>query len=92
MMSETLPSLDINNSPVLVARLKKYASEGKLSDLQQVLRCIKHINKDVRQAATHAASNIIRENLISHYHEMEEAVRQKLGLLLESLDPRIIVD
>jgi HEAT repeat protein len=92
MMAETLPTLDTTNASLLITRLKKYGIDGKLSDLQDVLGLIKHINEGVRKTATHAASNIIRENLINRYHDLDPAVREKLGILLESLDPRVIDD
>lgn len=91
-MAEALPTLDTMNAPMLIARLKKYGTDGKLSDLQDVLRLLKHINEEVRKAATHAASSIIRENLINRYHDLDPSVREKLGILLESLDPRVIDD
>lgn len=91
-MTEPLPTLDVTNAPILIARLKRYGTDGKLSDLQNVLGLLKHINEGVRKTATHAASNIIKENLINHYHDLDSIVREKLGILLESLDPRVIDD
>jgi HEAT repeat protein len=89
-MADKLPSLDSANPSVLISGLKEYGIEGKLSDLQTILGFLKHTHDGVKTAATQAASNLIRENLISNYHDLSQDVRNKLGILLQSLDPRII--
>ncbi len=89
-MADKLPSLDSANPSVLISGLKEYGIEGKLSDLQTILGFLKHTNDGVKTAATQAASNLIREHLISNYHDLSQDVRNKLGILLQSLDPRII--
>ena len=50
----------------------------------------KHPNPAVKKAAVETTTQIIRENLISHFNELELGVRQKLGILLQSLDPMVI--
>ncbi|MBN1575168.1 MAG: HEAT repeat domain-containing protein [Chitinispirillaceae bacterium] len=89
-MTDRLPPLDVNAPGSIVNALKEYGSRGKLSDLQTVLGFLKHPNDEVKTAATKAASNLIRENLISHYNDLTKDVRSKLGMLLQSLDPRVI--
>ena len=89
-MAELLSSLEGRDTSVIVETLKRYGLHGKLSDLQTILSFLKHQKDDVKTAATQAASNLIKENLITHYNELEKEVRTKLGLLLQSLDPRII--
>ncbi|MBN1308279.1 MAG: HEAT repeat domain-containing protein [Chitinispirillaceae bacterium] len=89
-MTDKLPSLDRNDPKLIIDALKEYGCRGKLSDLQSVLGLLKHPNDEVKNAATKAASNLIKENLISYYNDLTNDVRSKLGLLLQSLDPRII--
>ena len=90
-MADPLPPLGADQPPqMLVAGLNRYGTEGKLTDLPAVLTFVKHASTTVRSTATQAASTIIKENLISYYHEIGQEVRSKLGILLESLDPRIV--
>jgi HEAT repeat protein len=89
-MADTLPPIITRHPDMIVASLQRYGREGKLCDLQAVLTFLKHDDERVRTAATQAASAIIKENLISYYHDISNDVRVKLGLLLQSLDPRII--
>ncbi|MBN1757572.1 MAG: HEAT repeat domain-containing protein [Chitinispirillaceae bacterium] len=89
-MADTLPPIVTNNPEMIVAGLSRYAVEGKLGNLQAVLAFLKNDDERVRTTATQAASAIIKENLISYYHDISEEVRTKLGQLLQSLDPRII--
>jgi HEAT repeat protein len=74
----------------IISMLDQLAHNGKLSDLQVILTFIKNSNEEVKIAATKAAGTIIKENLITKYSQLEKEVRNKLALLLESLDPSII--
>jgi len=65
---------------------------GKLPDLQTVLNFAKNTNTQVRNASVIAASELIRGNLITHFHELEPKIRQKLGTIMETLDPPVIDD
>jgi HEAT repeat protein len=89
-MAEGLEPISSDNPGIIIGQLRQYSQKGKLSHLQEVLKFIKHPVEGVKVAATKSASNIIRENLITHYNELEKDVRSKLGILLQSLDPRII--
>jgi HEAT repeat protein len=86
---ENLKSTDTEKN--LVA-LKVMEKEGTLSDLQAVIALIKTQNAAVQKAAIAAASDIIRTNLIAHFNELENETRKKLGALMESLDPSIIIE
>jgi HEAT repeat protein len=90
-MADNLPVLN-NNQPsmVLTTGLREYGKRGKLQDLQTVLGFLKHASEDIRTAATQAASNLIRRNLIRHFQDLEKDVRDKLGILLQTLDPSVI--
>ena len=89
-MTDKLPTLDLRAPELIVDALKEYGCRGKLSDLQSVLGFLKHPNNVVKTAATKAASTLIKENLINYYNDLTKDVRSKLGILLQSLDPRII--
>lgn len=89
-MTEELQPITSTTPGIIIKLLNQYGEKGELTQLQEVLKFIKHSVDDVKVAATKAASNIIRENLINHYNELQKDVRSKLGILLQSLDPRII--
>lgn len=80
-----------SENPDLVAQsLRLFSVYGKLGDLQFIMTLFKHPSPDVKKAAVETATQIIRENLISHFNELDLGVRQKLGILLQSLDPQVI--
>ncbi len=89
-MSEGLPPLESQDTQIIISKLRQYGSAGKLSDLQTILGFLKHRDERVKTAAAKAAAALIKENLISRYDELEKEVREKLGQLLHSLDPRIV--
>jgi HEAT repeat protein len=89
-VAESLPPIVTKDPEMIMTGLRRYGLEGKLTDLQSVLAFIKHPEDKVKRAATQAASSIIKENLISYYHDISKEVRVKLGILVESLDPGII--
>jgi HEAT repeat protein len=73
-----------------LAALKILGKNGKLNDLQPVLALVKSTNASIQNAAIQASSSLIKENLITYYHEIEQSVREKLGQLLHSLDPSVV--
>jgi FOG: HEAT repeat len=74
----------------LVQSLEILGTEGKLTDLQPMLVFARHADQQVNKTAIMACSNLIRNNLITHFHELAPQVRQKLGTVMETLDPKII--
>jgi HEAT repeat protein len=83
-------NLASQNSDNIIAGLKVLCEEGKLSDLQSVMNLVKHANQLVKKAAAEATCSIIRENLIVHFNNLEAGVREKLGIIMQSLDPYIV--
>jgi len=74
----------------LTQALLAVGREGTLSDLQAVMAHVKHADQHVRDAAIQATTTLILSNLITHFNDLEPAMRQKLGIIMESLDPLII--
>jgi hypothetical protein len=70
--------------------LESLGTSGKLTDLQSMLVFAKKPDQKIAQTAVLACSNLIRNNLIAHFHELDPQVRQKLGTIMESLVPQII--
>jgi HEAT repeat protein len=85
-------NLKSTNSDVVIAALKVIGSNGGLTDLQTLMSFIKHPNLSVKQAAVNATSALIKENLITHFHEFNVQTREKLGTILQSLDPSVVND
>jgi HEAT repeat protein len=85
-------SLTSPNPETIAKSLQLIGKFGKLPELPVVLAFIKHANAHVKNAAVVAASDLIRGNLITHFHELEPQVRQKLGTIMETLDPPVIDD
>ena len=82
--------LESTNADVVVASLKVLSVDGKLTDLQAILALLKHPSQLVKTTAINVACDLIRNNLIEHFNELDATVRTKLGALMESLDPLII--
>lgn len=89
-MANTANLLASPHAPLIIAGLTALSSQGELSDLQKILPFLKHEQDEVKTAATTAACTLILENLISRFNELQVGVRNKLGVLLESLDPSIV--
>jgi HEAT repeat protein len=70
--------------------LESLGASGKLTDLQSMLAFAKNPDLKVARTAVLSCSNLIRNNLITHFHELDPHVRQKLGTIMESLVPQII--
>lgn len=93
MSAETVKAnLSSAKPDAIVKGLGELGETGKLTDLPAVLPFAKHTVAAVRTAAVTAASNLIRGNLITHFHELEPSVRLKLGAIMETLDPPVIDD
>ena len=82
-----LASTDVER---LAASLEILGTEGKLTDLQPMLVFAKHADQRVCKTAVLACSNLIRNNLIVHFHDLGPTVRQKLGTVMETLVPQVI--
>ncbi len=82
-----LTSCDANDA---AAALETLGASGRLTDLQPMLVFAKNPDQKTAQTAVLACSNLIRNNLITHFHELDPQVRQKLGTIMESLVPQII--
>ncbi|MBD3321467.1 MAG: hypothetical protein GF350_10280 [Chitinivibrionales bacterium] len=74
----------------IIAGLQTLAHAGTLADLQTMLALAKHDNPSVKNHAIESSCLIIRENLISHYHELDSAVREKLGTIMNTLSSTVI--
>ena len=64
---------------------------GTLADLGSLIRCADSTTDDrVRRACNEAITSLILENLLTRYNEMPSATREKLGSIMQALDPGII--
>jgi HEAT repeat protein len=70
--------------------LKTLGAIGKLTDLQTLMGFNGNANPKIKQAAVEATTAMIKENLIVHFHELDKAMRDKLGTLMQSLDPSVL--
>jgi HEAT repeat protein len=70
--------------------LELLGQEGKLTDLQAMLAYVKNSDAHLSKIAIISCSNLIRNNLITHFPDLDPQVRQKLGAIMESLVPQII--
>jgi HEAT repeat protein len=91
-LEQARTSLNMTNNDTVIAALRILGSQGKLPDLQNIISLTKSTNISIQKAAIQSTSLLIRENLISHFHELQAEVREKLGLLLQSLTPSVIND
>ena len=70
--------------------LEFLGQEGKLTDLPSMLAYIKNPAPQLAGTAVMACGNLIRNSLIAHFHELDPQIRQKLGAIMESLDPKVV--
>ncbi len=73
-----------------IGGLQALATIGTLGDLQKIMPFLKHKSSAVAREAVQATAGIIKENLITRFHDLEPQVRQKLGLLMEQVHPKVI--
>lgn len=85
-------NLNDSDTDTILAALRILGMHGELPDLQAIIPLTQSTNITVRKAAIQSTSLLIRENLICHFHELQTAVREKLGLLLQSLTPSAVND
>jgi HEAT repeat protein len=79
-----------DNPAVVIYGLKTLGTYGKLTDLPALMGCINNANPKIKQAALEATSALIKENLILHFAELDKSMRDKLGGLMQTLDPRVL--
>ena len=70
--------------------LEALGEKGELTDLQAMLAFVKNSDPRLAGIAVVACGNLIRNKLIEHFHELDPQVRQKLGIIMESLGPQIV--
>lgn len=81
-----------DNPGAIMFGLKTLGIIGKLTDLPQLMGLTGNPNLKIKQAAIEATTMLIKENLILHFKELDTATRDKLGTLMQSLDPKILDD
>jgi HEAT repeat protein len=85
-------NISSRNTEQSLAALRALGEAGALSDLPAVMNAVKQGAPEKQKAALDACLNIIRENLIAHFNELDPQMRQKLGRLMESLHPRVVLE
>jgi HEAT repeat protein len=85
-------SLSSSDPEMLKPALRIMAARGMLQDLQPILKCLKHEDDQVKTNAVITASSLIRENLLTYFQDLAPEVREKLGQLMESLDPQVVAE
>jgi HEAT repeat protein len=83
-------NLQSDNPENVIAGLKSLGSNGSLQDLQSVMALVKSPNSSIKKAASDITCQLIRENLIVHFSELENLVKEKLCVILQSLDPSVV--
>lgn len=79
-----------DNPGAVIFGLKTLGTIGKLTDLPQLMAMTGNPNVKIKQAAIEATTLLIKENLIVHFHELDHVTRDKLGTIMQSLDPTIL--
>jgi len=75
---------------IVIQSLRDLSSAGDLSDVQSMLSLLKHASSSVKITASQSLLMLIKENLITCFNELDLTVKQKLGIVLQSMDPLII--
>jgi HEAT repeat protein len=83
-------ALTSDNPGIVIFGCKTLAKEGKLADLQPLMACIGSAIPKIKQAAVEATCTLIKENLILHFNELDASMRDRLGTLMQSLDPSVL--
>jgi HEAT repeat protein len=83
-------ALSSDNPGVVIFGLRTLAKEGKLTDLQTLMACIASTNSKIKEAAVEATCTLIKENLILHFNELDVSMRDRLGTLMQTLDPSVL--
>ncbi|KMQ51180.1 hypothetical protein CHISP_1886 [Chitinispirillum alkaliphilum] len=74
----------------IITALNFMAKNGSINDLTHVMLLIKCENRTIQKSAVDTATSIIKENLIARFNQISPEMRNKLGAIMESLDPKII--
>lgn len=82
--------LTANDIETVCAALKVMKKAGALSDLPYVIPLVKNNHAIVRKGAVDTICFLIREKLVTNFHDLAPEVRKKLGTLMQSLDPSIV--
>lgn len=91
-LEQARKSIVSDNPGAVIFGLKTLGTIGKLTDLQQLMALTGNPNAKIKQAAIEATTLLIKENLIIHFHELDHVTRDKLGTIMQSLDPTILDD
>lgn len=83
-------NLKANDSESVISALRIIAKNGTLVDLPDMISLVKSPRFSVKKTAIECTCQLIKENLLTHFNELESQIRDKLGLLLQSLDPKIV--
>jgi HEAT repeat protein len=83
-------NLSSKNPQDPLGSLTLLGESGTLADLPLVMSYLKHADIRAKATAVVAASTLIREKLIEHFQQLAPEMRQKLGSLLDSLDPTVV--
>ncbi len=84
-------ALTSNKTESIIPAIRRLSFSGSLADLPELLGVLKKTkNSEVKKEGNSAACAIIKNNLLDNYNDLDKNVRDKLGMLLESLDPDII--
>jgi HEAT repeat protein len=78
------------NPGAVIFSLKTLGTFGKLTDLQSLMSFINSATPRIRQAAVEATCTMIKENLILHFHELDKSMRDRLGALMQTIDPTVL--
>ena len=82
--------LKSENLNQILTALKIIKEKGSLSDLPNILPLTKHDKSIVQKTAVSTLCTIIREKLVSSFHDLAPDLRKKLGSLMGSLNPEIV--
>lgn len=87
---EILKQLHSDRLSDVVQGLNTLKEIGDLGDLQNIMLLVKHTNNTIQTKAIQTVCHIIREKLVSNFHELAPDLRKKLGALMDSLHPTIV--
>jgi len=82
--------LQSDNANTVISTLTGLKDTGTLSDIPHILPLTKSENVIAQKASITAICAIIREKLVSDFHELAPEIRKKLGALMGSLNPEIV--
>ncbi len=92
-MSEELIRKNLTRTDVpelVVSALRFIAERGELGDLPAVVAHTRSLNQSIQSTAVASAVALIRTQLAQNFDGIDEAMRQKLVRLLESIHPGVV--